>query len=430
MPLQQHNTAPNKHDRIRLKKVEVLFSQARVSIIAVQTAAMMFVSIFWEHANSDFLILWILIFSVINILRFSMLVAFAKSARKETRYARWENWFLVGVLLSGLMWGLLAIVTLPARDINFTAFTTLVISGLLGGAVSTYAINRKAYIIYATFSTLPLIVVLAIQNDPALQAFAFVIVVYFLFLLASMLSVHKIAGRSVDLQYENLDLIYQLEREKNYVEEINQSLEMEIKHQKEIEKRLLKEKDEAEIRVDEFSRLSMEDGLTKVMNRRGFNEFLDKEWNLAIKYQNSISLIMLDLDFFKPYNDYYGHPKGDEVLCEIARTCEKSVRAGMDACARYGGEEFVVILPKTELRQACIVADKLRDSIERLAIPHQKSRVARTVTASFGVATVVPTHTIDVKDLIRQADQALYSAKAKGRNFVYPCNSNDDANLG
>jgi diguanylate cyclase (GGDEF)-like protein len=419
-------TGLDKQQLFERKKIEILFDQAKVSILAVQAAVLLFAYFFQGHTQQNFLVAWTILFSLINVARYLYIFAFFKTGHNEQNCQRWFNRFLVGLFASGVMWSTMAMVAIPTDEINYTSFLILVIAGLLGGAVSTYAVSRIAYGMYAVSSTIPLVLILAIQSEPALRAFGLIVAIYFMFLYASMLRLNKMVENGVLLHFENLDLLYQLEREKHNVEEINQSLEADIESRKILERKLLDEKNEVEVKVDELSKMSLEDGLTQIMNRRGFNEFLEQEWQIATKYQNSISLIMLDIDFFKGYNDHYGHPAGDDVLYTVAQACYGSLRSGLDLIARYGGEEFIVILPKSEQKQACLVAEKLRAKIESLAMPHKKSKAAKVVTASFGVATVVPKREMEATSLVEQVDQALYSAKTTGRNRVYPCRDGNE----
>jgi two-component system, chemotaxis family, response regulator WspR len=167
-----------------------------------------------------------------------------------------------------------------------------------------------------------------------------------------------------------------------------------------------------------LQRLSSLDGLTGISNRRRFDEVLKAEWQRAIRHSTSLSLIMLDIDFFKLYNDRYGHQGGDECLKSVARILEGSARRDSDLVARYGGEEFAVILPETGTMGAMEVAETMRANIERQNIPHESSRVSDHVTVSMGVATWVPERDSEPDELISRADQALYKAKENGRNQV------------
>ncbi|MHC1758226.1 MAG: diguanylate cyclase [Negativicutes bacterium] len=169
---------------------------------------------------------------------------------------------------------------------------------------------------------------------------------------------------------------------------------------------------------DFLENLSMVDGLTGVWNRRHFDEVLDKEWRRAMRGTNLISVILLDVDFFKKYNDHYGHLAGDDCLRQVAKALEKTARRGGDMVARYGGEEFVIITAASSSEEAHALAEKLRISVEMLAIPHATAEISDYVTISLGVATVHPNPCMEVAGFLEKVDRALYLAKSGGRNRV------------
>jgi diguanylate cyclase (GGDEF)-like protein len=165
-------------------------------------------------------------------------------------------------------------------------------------------------------------------------------------------------------------------------------------------------------------RLAHVDALTGLSNRRAFDFSLAREWQKASKYHEPVSLIMIDVDCFKAFNDRYGHKAGDECLQQIAQALRKEVRRMSDVVARYGGEEFALILPNTPLHDATKIAHNLRQRVFDLQISHQDSHVIDVVTISCGVACIWPYHGYSVDDLLHLADQALYKAKHLGRNRV------------
>jgi len=160
--------------------------------------------------------------------------------------------------------------------------------------------------------------------------------------------------------------------------------------------------------IETLHRISTQDGLTGVSNRRHFDDTLALEWRRALRNGMPLSLLMLDIDFFKSFNDGQGHQAGDDVLRGVAQVLRESVQRAADLVARYGGEEFVVLLPETEADHAREIAESLRRNIEQLG----------TVTASLGVATQIPSREQSSHDLVRKADDALYQAKRLGRNQV------------
>ncbi|NET27675.1 diguanylate cyclase domain-containing protein [Okeania sp. SIO1I7] len=169
----------------------------------------------------------------------------------------------------------------------------------------------------------------------------------------------------------------------------------------------------------ELKEIAYIDGLTGICNRRHFEEKLDQEWKRSTRENTSMSIIMVDIDYFKPYNDTYGHQQGDKCLQQVAQTISAAVKRPGDFVARYGGEEFVVVLPNTSIEGALKVAENIRTQIEALRIPHTASAVSKFVTSSLGVANSYCSTDSNPKILLEAADIALYNAKNAGRNQVY-----------
>nr|WP_084680357.1 diguanylate cyclase [Leptospira fainei] len=164
-------------------------------------------------------------------------------------------------------------------------------------------------------------------------------------------------------------------------------------------------------------RVSRTDGLSGIWNRRFFDEILDVEWKRASRSGKPISLLLIDIDFFKKFNDTYGHQAGDECIRKVAVVLKENARRAGDFPARYGGEEFAVILPETDSANALIVAENIRSKVIALNIPHQSSSASSAVSISIGVATQRSTKTNGTKEeLVQKADQALYRSKESGRN--------------
>jgi diguanylate cyclase (GGDEF)-like protein len=169
---------------------------------------------------------------------------------------------------------------------------------------------------------------------------------------------------------------------------------------------------------EELLHLAHSDGLTGVANRRLVAEFLSAEWRRAIRVKTSISIVLLDLDYFKPFNDTYGHQAGDECLKAVAAALRETIRRPTDLVARFGGEEFVIILGGTDLAGAVNIAAQAMERVDGLRIPHRASQVADHVTVSIGVAATLPALGTSEAALIQAADQALYRAKANGRHRI------------
>jgi len=180
--------------------------------------------------------------------------------------------------------------------------------------------------------------------------------------------------------------------------------------------------EESQRRLEEankqLQKLSAQDGLTNIPNRRRFDEVMHSEWHRAMRHCSTLSVIMIDIDFFKLYNDHYGHQDGDHCLRKVASLLRGSIQRESDMLARYGGEEFAVILPETGIHGASEVAEQMRKQILDAEIPHQQSTVCPFITISIGVAAAVPERSSDPDGLIKAADKALYQSKQAGRNQV------------
>lgn len=173
------------------------------------------------------------------------------------------------------------------------------------------------------------------------------------------------------------------------------------------------------IKTDMLEQLVSIDGLTNIYNRRKFDKMLVKEWKRAQRDQMPLSLILIDIDHFKLFNDNYGHANGDECLKKVAACLKNSFIRPGDLVCRYGGEEFAVILPNTDTKGAENVAEVFRNAIEELNIAHEYSKTADHVTISIGVTTMMPDHENNTPiDLIEGADKMLYESKENGRNQV------------
>ncbi|MEM2159375.1 MAG: sensor domain-containing diguanylate cyclase [Candidatus Nitrosotenuis sp.] len=176
-----------------------------------------------------------------------------------------------------------------------------------------------------------------------------------------------------------------------------------------------------ELKVEQLSRI---DHLTGLANRRAFDDVMNCEWKRAVRFKHNLTVIMIDVDYFKLYNDTFGHQQGDKILAQISETLKGFAKRPGDLAARYGGEEFALILTAVSRASAVCIASQVRKAIELLDLPHVNGRV----TVSIGVATIKPKHKDHFSTLIKMADEALYEAKYAGRNCV-KCSSECVKNL-
>jgi len=206
-------------------------------------------------------------------------------------------------------------------------------------------------------------------------------------------------------------LLEVVEKQGKRLSKINSALKQDVEKRKDAEQQL----SEANTRLMALSRT---DELTRLANRRMFDEHLNHTWMRLTREKSVMSLIMCDVDYFKRFNDTYGHQAGDECLKKVARILKMSARRPADLVARYGGEEFIILLPGASGQDALVIAERIRMNIADLRIVHESSAVSDHVSISMGVSSVVPEPGAEAKALIQQADMALYEAKDAGRNRV------------
>jgi diguanylate cyclase (GGDEF)-like protein len=192
--------------------------------------------------------------------------------------------------------------------------------------------------------------------------------------------------------------------------QMNLLLNVEVDIRKNIE-------NELKVANRELKQISTIDSLTKISNRRHFDHVFAKEWHIHLREKRNISILMCDIDFFKKYNDTYGHQKGDRCLVQVASILKKECRRPSDFAARYGGEEFVIILPETDADGAAAIAEKICKAVSTRNIPHSASLISKHVTISIGVATEIPDISTSPDMLLKKADGALYNAKESGKNI-------------
>lgn len=213
------------------------------------------------------------------------------------------------------------------------------------------------------------------------------------------------------LQREKLDLEIMVENITEHADAIEVELRARNQDVQELNERLA-------LANKELEQLASVDGLTGIANRRRFDMTLEREWQRLTRDQKPFSLILGDIDYFKRYNDTYGHQAGDECLQKVCQACHDCAKRASDLAARYGGEEIAVILPDTDSIGAMYIAQEIRQRIRQLNIKHDASPIGNLISMSLGVATITPHTQLKPNVLINQADMALYRAKQNGRNRI------------
>ena len=349
---------------------------------------------------------WLAVAYIFMALRFLALTSLL--AKSDQRNAP-MHYVLFTEFLTGICWGA-SVFYFTQTDSLPALYTSIIwLVGMIVSALGLTTVNSN----YPAFWTSPITVLLmgklVFSGRQTLVLSAVGLVFLILFFGAIAYFARSISRRDFYREMQNASLVEQLSAANTYANKLNKALRSEIIRREKIENMLRKERDLAEHR-------STTDSLTGIRNRRAFDSALRNELARARRNQHVLSLILIDVDRFKNYNDARGHQAGDDVLREVARIIEQSIRRGTDMSCRYGGEEFAVLLPNTNIEDASRIAETIRKQLEARGITHPDSDVGAYVTVSLGVAAIAPTENDTGEVLLNVADQALYQAKSAGRN--------------
>ncbi len=399
------------------KKIEILYRHGNTSVIGTLFISIVAVTVvyyfIWPADKPvDILLVWLVMFLLVSTLRLYGITLYKsnKVGIEQTRY--WLYAFTSGAAISACLWGLFFLYLVGFIDREYRYFILFFMVGLISAAAITYATSLLAFFITALCIIGPVIIYFIMHSDPITNYTGHLLIAYFMYLLIITRQLNKTLEGFLAHEFN----ISRLEHEKQYAAMLNRELEEEILKRINTEGKLKEEIIKAEALTDKLVTISSKDGLTGINNRRRFDEYLENEWNRSARAKTPLSLILCDIDFYKAYNDTYGHLAGDDSLKKVASVLEHYARRAGDLAARYGGEEFVIILPDTESDKAAHIAEQIRTAVEDMRVQHNSSQTSDYLTISLGIATIIPSRDQKPGTLINFADEALYQAKKTGRN--------------
>lgn len=409
----------NLSQEITAKKIRVLYRHGHTAIIGILiislvAAAFVYFVIWPAGKPAEILLTWLIMTLLVSVIRLYGIVLYRNNQITPAQSNYWLYAYLCGTVISGCLWGLFFLYLTGIVDVSYRNFMIIIMGGMLSAAAVTYAASLLAFNITALTLMGPVIIYFILDPDPLTRYTGYSLIIYLVFLSIIVRQLNKTLEDYM-LQEFNIS---RLEQEKQYAAMINQELEEEILKRIQTEGKLKEEVYKAEALADRLITISSKDGLTGISNRRRFDEYLENEWNRSARSQSSLALILCDIDYYKAYNDTYGHLAGDDCLKKIAGLLEHYARRAGDMAARYGGEEFVIILPDTREDQAARIAEEFRSAVEDLQILHRASAISDHITVSLGVAAIMPSRHNKPILLINLADEAMYKAKHSGRNRV------------
>jgi diguanylate cyclase (GGDEF)-like protein len=369
--------------KIQREQVRLAVQQLPVMQIVSFIVALVLSYSVWNIIPLANIVTWIILVLSVVVSRFVMYIRFLEVRDDSFDGEVWKNAYLLLAFFSGVIWGVSAFIIFPAHHDGRMFFFVLVIASMASTTTISHASFRLGAAAWAGPAMLLYVVSILLAGRETAYTIGFHAALYLVTILYYSIEHNNSIRSSISLKFENLDLL------------------------------------EAVRKTNEILRLaSTMDALTGLANRYNFDEFMDREWRRAVRDKKPLSLIMLDIDHFKAFNDTYGHQAGDDCLKKVSAVIAESAKRPADLAARYGGEEFVVVLPDTDVEGAAEMAEKIRRDVESLGVLHEQSPTAAQVTVSVGVASVVPDRDAASSDLLRRVDMALYAAKNSGRNRV------------
>ncbi|MFC3122713.1 GGDEF domain-containing protein [Agaribacter flavus] len=379
-----------KESIARLTQIEVidlLYKQSWRVAIAHPISGLILATWLMPVADSHTLFTWLSTVVLLSVLRLTLFFIYTKKrdAIQSEQFKYWKYTWMAFSVVVGLLYALAFIYFVPMDKPEYVMSIGLFVVILSAVACIGFGASYLSTLSFYVPITVPSSVHLLVSGGQA-GLIAFLSILFFSGIVLSLL-------RNVNAAFKK-------------------SISLNFQYGHEIEKRKIVE--------HQLQEISRRDGLTGLFNRRYFDEILTTEIGRAFRNHSNLSLILLDVDHFKEYNDHYGHVAGDNCLIEIAQHLSHLAQRKGDLIARYGGEEFAIILPNIDAQGAFSFAEKLQLYIQEKRIPHVTSKLTylRSITISLGVTTLPPLSKLSAEKLITRADKALYEAKRQGRNRV------------
>lgn len=367
---------------LKAEQIRLLFHQGMpIQLLGLATAFIAMVAL-RDVVDRTLLIAWFGTMTVVTLLRLWLDYRFTRLAANTLRLERWGRLYLLGTFISGVTWGGLSLFFDPDWPVQEQVIVFAIFCGIIAGAFNSNSSVKWAFPAFFLPPT-AMLAYMMLSHYQHFEKLSLLLVIYIALMWISSRRYYRRLRTSLRMQLVNESLARALERSN---------------------RRLLA--------------LSELDELTGLGNRRTMNRFLAQEWERHIRNEEPLSLLFIDLDYFKQFNDNYGHLEGDAVLVRTAAVFRHYAQRATDLAARFGGEEFAILLPGTDHENAMRMAEQVRADVESLAIPHEGSACAAYITVSIGVATMTARTGTSHEILTAEADRMLYAAKEQGRNRV------------
>jgi diguanylate cyclase (GGDEF)-like protein len=379
------NTEPSKDiaEKIYAEQISLLYSKsvARPALHIVSLSV--FVSVVINHVNPVSAYTWALLLIGLNVYRLIDIKTTQKTINDITDFSIIHKRFAFSAGMLGAVYGFGIAFFFNSLPILNQVYLLLLIAVMTPAGLVSFASDKFSFNMYVYPMVIPPIIWLFVQGQFEYFSIGLYSIIYVLVVNKLFKWNHDTLTDAIRLKIENEQLL-------NSLKIVNSRL----------------------------TELSVIDELTQIANRRSLDDELEKEWLRAKRLKTPVSMLMIDIDHFKEYNDDFGHIKGDECLVYVASFMKNNLNRPTDFIARYGGEEFCIIMPDTNMNGAINLAERIHSGIRELKIPNPSSKVSKFLTVCVGVASVVPATDDTYLDLVYSSDKALYKAKNDGRNII------------
>lgn len=394
--------------RIHRAKNDLIFRTQGTAILTICIVVVAFAYIVKKDVSLVPLVLWTSFTVFTYLVRYLIYRSYLRADEISKCSSHWETIFTSSSGLSGFAWGISVFAVFPASSLNHQMLQILLLVIISSATTVTHSAFRWAGVLFTLTCLIPATIKLFMLKADGYSQLGFFLLLFIFVMLSSAKYLSEIANRMFMLSYENNSLIAELQETNGTLQDKNQQLE--------------ETKRDLSAANDNLQKLATTDALTNLTNRRKFEALVQVKWQRCVEAKTPISLLLINIDMFKQYNDFYGQRKGDTCMVMISEMLSQmpEINRKSDCLARYSGDEFAVLLVDADAEYAGRVAEKIRADVEYLRIsraemPHELST---WVTVSIGAATELNYTESSHDDLLTAVDKALYQAKRKGRNQV------------
>jgi len=390
-PIKEHDQLEMQQWMFQQKVVMLHRNQTQSWIVSIFASAIIaYLSIGSNNITAG--ISWWLTFVAVTLLRTWNTRQFSSAHQhnKQLDYHHWFNRFFITTILAAFFWGAGGFVVGSQLAPLEQVYIFIVLIGVGAAAIPFLGVMKRVALTFQAVSTIPYMIYISVSLGDRGAILFFMFALYIGAIVTSIKRMDQNLTESMTLQFKNTQMVNSLSKSNQQLQNANEKLET----------------------------LTLEDELTQLHNRRYFEMQLKAEWERESREQKILSLMVIDIDYFKLYNDTYGHAEGDECLKSVAQILKSSIHRSADIIARIGGEEFVVMLPDVDIDGALILANQMQHQLSIAQLTHATSPLSDNVTVSIGIASVIPAKDSSALGLFKAADKALYKAKTKGRNQI------------